>query len=72
MSWKPEDLKIILEQWSQVKEIEEIPGSYYLTRSLDQAFWSVINGSSTAKEAITEWSRITDNEIKRKIAEYEE
>lgn len=72
MSWKPDDLKIILEQWKQVKEIEEIPGSYYLTRSLDQAFWSVINGSSTAKEAITEWSRITDNEIKRKIAEYEE
>ena len=72
MSWKPDDLKIILEQWKQVKEIDEIPGSYYLTRSLDQAFWSVINGSSTAKEAITEWSRITDNEIKRKIAEYEE
>ena len=72
MSWKPEDLKIILEQWSQVKEIEEIPGSYYLTRSLDQAFWSVISGSSTTKEAITEWSQITDNEIKRKIAEYAE
>mgnify|MGYP004527083487 CR=1 FL=1 len=47
-----------------------IPGSYYLTRALDQAFWNVTNGTSSSKDAVLEWSLVADNEIKRKINEY--
>ncbi len=70
LAWDKGDLEILLEQWSYVDEIEEVPGSYYLTRSIDQAFWSVVNGQSNAKDAIVKWSLVADNEIDRKIKEY--
>ena len=70
LSWTKKDLGILMEQWEKVVEVNEIPGSYYLTRALDQAFWNVTNGQATAKDAILEWSMVADNEIKRKIKEY--
>jgi len=70
LSWDKESLDVILKQWQNVKEVEEVPGSYYVSRSIDQAFWAVYNGEATEKEAITDWGRTSDNEIKRKIAEY--
>ena len=71
MGWEENDLEILLEQRSYIEEIPELPGSYYLTRSVDQAFWSVINGSDNAKDALTKWGREANAEIKRKISEYE-
>lgn len=70
LSWDKESLNVILSQWKKVKEIREVPGSYYVSRSVDQAFWAVYNGKSTPKEAITEWANISDDEIKRKSEEY--
>ncbi|MBR4099723.1 MAG: extracellular solute-binding protein [Clostridia bacterium] len=70
LSWDKESLNTILKQWENVNEIEEVPGSYYVSRSIDQAFWAVYNGEATEKEAITDWSRTSDKEIERKIAEY--
>ena len=70
LSWDKQALNTILSQWENVKEIPEVPGSYYVSRSIDQAFWAVYNGEATEKEAITDWARTSDKEIKRKIAEY--
>ena len=70
LPWENDDLKILLKQWSDVEEIPEVPGSYYLTRAVDQAYWSVVNGDSRAKDAIVKWSRVADDEIARKIKEY--
>jgi len=57
-------------QWENVEELPEIPGSYYLTRAIDQAFWAVVNGESNGKDAILKWSEVADAEISRKIKEY--
>ncbi len=70
LSWDKKSLFVILSQWSKVKEIREIPGSYYVSRSVDQAFWAVYNDTSTPKEAISEWAGVSNKEIKRKTAEY--
>ena len=70
LSWEPEMLEVILSQWDQVKEIEEVPGSYYVSRSIDQAFWATLNKKSSAKEAIEEWAEVSDIEIERKIKQY--
>ena len=71
MGWDSEDLKILLEERNNIKEIPEIPGSYYLSRSVDQAFWAVINGTDTVKDAVTKWGKEANEEIKRKISEYQ-
>ncbi len=70
LAWDPADLEALNEQWSKVVEVPEVPGSYYLTRAVDQAFWAVINDGSNAKDAINKWSMVADQEIKRKIEEY--
>lgn len=70
LDWDKESLAVIKSQWEKVREIREVPGSYYVSRSIDQAFWAVYNRKSTPKAAITNWSRVSDNEIQRKIDEY--
>lgn len=70
MDWDSEDLKILLEQREWIEEIPEIPGSYYVSRSVDQAFWGVINKSERPKDMLEKWGQIATQEIKRKIAEY--
>lgn len=70
LAWDENDLAVILKQWKEVKELPEVPGSYYVSRSIDQAFWAVYNGTKREKAAITEWGKVSNNEIARKIAEY--
>lgn len=70
LNWEDEALEVILSQWKQVKEIPEVPGSYYVSRSIDQAFWATKNGKKSAKEAIIDWSETSDKEIARKIKQY--
>lgn len=70
MSWEREDLEILKEQRAQIVEIPEVPGSYYLSRAVDQAYWSVVNGDSNEKDALVKWSKIANNEIDRKIKQY--
>lgn len=69
--WDSEDLKILNQQRSFIKEIPEIPGSYYVSRSLKQAFWSVYNNGENFKDALLKWSDEANDEITRKIAQYE-
>ena len=70
LSWDEEALEVIMGQWDKVAEIAEVPGSYYVSRSIDQAFWATKNGKKSAKEAIIDWSITSDKEIARKIKEY--
>lgn len=71
LSWSATEREQLLAQWSQVQEIPEIPGSYYLSRALDQAYWEVLNGVSNSMDAVNKWSDIANEEISRKVQEYE-
>ena len=53
-----------------IKEIEEVPGSYYVSRAVDQAFWNVVTNGRNHKDVLIEWGKIADDEIARKISEY--
>ena len=70
MEWDKEQLSILNEQWNLVQEIPEIPGSYYLIRSVDQAYWSVVNDAENSKDALARWVASADSEIERKYNEY--
>lgn len=70
LSWKKEDKAQMLKQWAQVREIPELPGSYYVSRSLDQAYWAVINGEQNSVDAVNKWSDAANEELKRKADEY--
>lgn len=72
MPWSSKDKKILTKQWNNVIEIPEVPGGYYLSRAVDQAFLEVVNGdkNSGIKDVLVKWGKVADNEITRKISEY--
>lgn len=70
LSWAEEDRLALLQQWKNVQEIPEVPGSYYTVRSFDQAFWAVYNNGQNPRNALLKWSAEADAEIDRKRTEY--
>lgn len=71
MAWDAESLNTVLAAWDHVREIREVPGSYYVSRSLDFAFWNVASMSKNPKDMMQTWGEEADAEIKRKLEQYE-
>lgn len=71
-SWNYGDKDILLDQWSKCLLMPQVPGSYHLTRSFDQAFLETVNGENTANDAMVKWAASANAEIARKWAEYED
>lgn len=69
LSWDKDNLEALMQQWSNVEEIPEIPGGYYLSRVIDQAFWNTTNGEDPY-EMTEKWGLIANNEIERKREQY--
>ena len=70
LSWNPSDLPVLCEQFEKVQEINEVPGSYYVSRAVDQAFWNVVTNGKNVKDVLIEWNAVANDEITRKIDEY--
>lgn len=67
----PEDVReSLLLQWAAVENIEEVPGSYYLLRGLDNAFRSVLYEEANPYEAIGLWNEKINQELERKREEF--
>ncbi len=71
MAWDAECLDVVESAWDKVKEIREVPGSYYVSRSLDFAFWNVASMNKNPKDMLQTWGEEADAEIKRKLEQYE-
>ena len=69
-AWNNDDAAIFMQQWESVFSVPELPGSYYMSRSVEQAFLSVVNKGTTPTDAMIRWSSIANEEITRKIKEY--
>ena len=70
MDWDDTMREVLLGQQHDIAEIPEVPGGYYTSRCLTQAFWEVVEQGKPAMEAMIRWGTILDNEIARKRAEY--
>lgn len=70
LSWQSDHLEVLLDAWKDTKGLEEIPGGYYVERSIYQAFWNVVNLSENPKDMIVKWGKVADQEVERKRGEY--
>lgn len=70
LSWQNDVLDTLLSSWGKVQEIPELPGGYYVPRSIDMAFWNTYNKSENPKDLLLEWNEIANSEIDRKIKQY--
>lgn len=70
LSWTEEQLTAILNAREYLQEIPEVPGGYQVSRSIDMSFYDVVNTNVNAKDTLTKWGKIADNEIQRKWKSY--
>lgn len=70
LRWSGEELEIIMEQWSYVEELPELPGSYYVSRNIDNAFKEVYNDKANARETLNYWTKQINEELERKRNEF--
>lgn len=70
LPWSPEQQKLLLSQWAQVKEIPEIPGSYYVSRGLENAFRTVVYDGENPRETFHYWINEINAELERKLIEF--
>lgn len=70
LSWEKDELNEVISAWENVVEIPEYPGSYYVSRSIYQAFWNVVNSKGNAKDMMMRFGKEADYEIDRKWNQY--
>ena len=70
MGWDSDSLEKMLEQWEKVVELPEVPGGYYVTRAIDQAYWNIVNSNENPTDMLIKWGEIVNNEIQRKRVQY--
>lgn len=70
LDWGKGAEDIIAGQWQKVLELAEIPGGYYVSRAIDQAFWNVLSMGENPKDMMRKWGEVADVEITTKIEQY--
>ena len=71
LSWDADMKEQILDAWNQVVEIPEYPGSYYVSRSVYQSFWNVVDANKNPKDMLLKYGKQADAEIQRKWKQYD-
>ncbi len=71
IAWSNAESSALLSQWEKVRETEEIPGSYYTTRNISNAFNEVYYDNSNARQTLSAWNKEINSELERKRIEFE-
>lgn len=64
--WTDAEKELLLQQWENVVEVPEIPGGYYVTRNIDNAFRQVFYNGENARDTLNYWMNAVDEELERK------
>lgn len=70
LSWDEKMYPTIMKASSDIKELPEYPGSYYLSRAIYQSFWKVANTNDNFKDVLDLYGKEADEEIQRKWKQY--
>ena len=70
MSWSVSELAVLNSQWQNVKGIPEIPGGYFTTRHLNNAFRRVLSYNEDPRETLLNYAEKIDDEITAKRKEF--
>jgi ABC-type glycerol-3-phosphate transport system substrate-binding protein len=70
LTWDDGALEALQEARDEVTEIPEYPGSYYVQRSIYQAYWNVVSNDKNTKDMLMKFGTEANNEITRKWQQY--
>lgn len=70
LPWNTAEQKVILSQWEKNVDVPIVPGDYYVTRNLLNAFRRTVYYSENAREVLNRYNNTINKEITRKREEY--
>lgn len=70
LPWSYAQQKQIKAAWSQVWDTPKVPGDYYVTRMLNNAFRAVVYDNYNYREMLISYNKEIDKELQRKRDEY--
>ena len=68
--WDKDDKAVIMEQWSWLKEVAKIPGSYIIEREISNIWNQVVFNDANLRSTISDSIIKQDKEISRKMQEF--
>ena len=71
LEWDADMRDTIITAMKQIEEVPEYPGSYYVSRSVYQSFWNVVENNRNPKQMLMKYSEEANKEIERKWLQYE-
>jgi ABC-type glycerol-3-phosphate transport system substrate-binding protein len=70
LPWTRDELAVLLEQWKWYKDIANIPGSYFITRELNNAWNRTVVDGMNYRESLEEAVVNLNRELDRKAREF--
>lgn len=70
LGWTKREREKLQDQWNHVVDLPEVPGGYYISRNLDNAFRACVYKFSDPREMLNYWTYETNKEIARKCREF--
>lgn len=70
LPWSLQQYKTLMAQWNEVREMPQVPGSYYVTRNLANAFRRVNFYWENPRETLFDYNKDMNKEIQRKREEF--
>ncbi len=70
IAWTKKEAEIILDQWSCVENIPQVPGNYVLQRDLTSAFRKALNDIELPERQLEIYNQSINEEISRKRKEF--
>ena len=69
LPWKTADYHTLISQWNSVVSVPEVPGGYFLSRHITNAFRRTVNIGGDEREILSEYATTVDSEIRYKRKE---
>ena len=71
IGWSNSEATALAKQWNNTRTTEEVPGSYYTTRNISNAFNEVYYNNSNMRQTLSKWNKEINNELSRKRKEFD-
>ena len=70
LPWTKAELQVLLAQLSDSRAVPEVPGSYFLSRHLNNAFRAVVISGKDLKDTLEKYGTVIDEELTVKRREF--
>lgn len=70
IGWTESEASVLKAQWAEVTDIKQIPGNYFISRCLTNAFRTVVDDDVNPVRALNTYNKDMNAEIARKRAEF--